>query len=85
MSSTNSNPSMASLLRNRFIQTIMTAGLFIQVGMWIRNFAILLFVTEKTMGMRLPSHSYRWPNLHRFLSSPLLAVRSQTVGGQDER
>ncbi|OXB91849.1 MFS transporter [Parageobacillus galactosidasius] len=50
MSSTNSNPSMASLLRNRFIQTIMTAGLFIQVGIWVRNFAILLFVTEKTNG-----------------------------------
>jgi MFS transporter, DHA3 family, macrolide efflux protein len=41
---------MASLLRNRFVQTIMTAGLFIQVGIWIRNFAILLFVTEKTDG-----------------------------------
>ncbi|MFB5167186.1 MFS transporter [Parageobacillus toebii] len=50
MSSTNSNPSMASLLRNRFVQTIMTAGLFIQIGIWIRNFAILLFVTEKTDG-----------------------------------
>lgn len=50
MSSTNANPSMASLLRNRFIQTIMTAGLFIQVGIWVRNFAILLFVTEKTNG-----------------------------------
>jgi DHA3 family macrolide efflux protein-like MFS transporter len=50
MSSTTSNPSMASLLRNRFIQTIMTAGLFIQIGIWVRNFAILLFVTEKTNG-----------------------------------
>jgi MFS family permease len=45
-----SNPSMASLLKNRFIQTILTAGLFIQVGIWIRNFAILLFVVEKTNG-----------------------------------
>jgi MFS transporter, DHA3 family, macrolide efflux protein len=50
MSSTNTNPSMVSLLRNRFIQTIMTAGLFIQIGIWVRNFAILLFVTEKTNG-----------------------------------
>jgi MFS family permease len=41
---------MASLLRNRFIQAIMSAGLFIQVGIWIRNFAILLFVMEKTNG-----------------------------------
>ncbi|NNU84543.1 MFS transporter [Geobacillus sp. BMUD] len=44
------SPSMVSLLRNRFIQTIMTAGLFIQIGIWIRNFAVLLFVTEKTNG-----------------------------------
>lgn len=47
---TASNPSMASLLKNPFIQTILSAGLFIQVGIWIRNFAILLFVVEKTNG-----------------------------------
>jgi DHA3 family macrolide efflux protein-like MFS transporter len=41
---------MASLLRNPFIQAIMSAGLFIQVGIWVRNFAILLFVMEKTNG-----------------------------------
>jgi len=41
---------MASLLRNRFIRIIMTASLFIQIGIWVRNFAILLFVTEKTGG-----------------------------------
>ncbi|TCK04340.1 UNVERIFIED_ORG: hypothetical protein BDK47_10816 [Anoxybacillus amylolyticus] len=47
---TATSPSMDSLLRNRFIQTIMTAGLFIQIGIWIRNFAILLFVTVKANG-----------------------------------
>ncbi|PGS51975.1 MFS transporter [Bacillus sp. AFS041924] len=47
---TTSNPSMASLLKNPFIQTILSAGLFIQLGIWIRNFAILLFVVEKTKG-----------------------------------
>jgi DHA3 family macrolide efflux protein-like MFS transporter len=46
----NQNSSMASLLRNPFIQAIMSAGLFIQVGIWVRNFAILLFVMEKTNG-----------------------------------
>ncbi|MDF2668046.1 MAG: major facilitator superfamily 1 [Paenibacillus sp.] len=45
-----STPSMASLLRNRFIQAIMAAGLFMQVGIWIRNFAILLFVVKQTNG-----------------------------------
>jgi MFS family permease len=41
---------MASLLSNRFIQAIMAAGLFMQVGIWIRNFAILLFVVKQTNG-----------------------------------
>lgn len=45
-----SNNSMVSLLKNRFIQTILSANLFIQIGIWIRNFAILLFVMEKTDG-----------------------------------
>ena len=50
MTTTTASPSMASLLKNRFIQTILTAGLFIQIGIWIRNFAILLFVMDKTNG-----------------------------------
>jgi DHA3 family macrolide efflux protein-like MFS transporter len=47
---TPSQPSMASLLRNRFIQAILSAGLFMQVGIWVRNFAVLMFVMEKTGG-----------------------------------
>lgn len=50
MTTTTSNPSMASLLKNRFVLTILSAGLFIQIGIWVRNFAILLFVMEKTDG-----------------------------------
>jgi MFS transporter, DHA3 family, macrolide efflux protein len=50
MTTTTSNPSMASILKNRFVQTILSAGLFIQIGIWVRNFAILLFVMEKTDG-----------------------------------
>lgn len=48
MTTVNSTPSMASLLKNPFIQAIMSAGLFIQIGIWVRNFAVLLFVMEKT-------------------------------------
>ncbi|WP_042229802.1 MFS transporter [Paenibacillus popilliae] len=44
------NESAFSLFRNRFVQAIMTAGLFMQVGIWIRNFAVLLFVMEMTNG-----------------------------------
>jgi len=50
MTTTTSNPSMASIVKNRFVQTILSAGLFIQIGIWVRNFAILLFVMEKTDG-----------------------------------
>ncbi|WP_373871414.1 MULTISPECIES: MFS transporter [Paenibacillus] len=44
------NDSVFSLFRNRFVQAIMMAGLFMQVGIWIRNFAVLLFVMEMTNG-----------------------------------
>ncbi|RAP75140.1 MFS transporter [Paenibacillus montanisoli] len=37
-----------SLLRNRFFQTIVMSNIFLQIGIWVRNFAILLYVTEQT-------------------------------------
>lgn len=39
---------MRSFFANRVIQSILLSGLFLQMGIWIRNFAILLFVTEQT-------------------------------------
>lgn len=39
-----------SLFRNRFVQAIMMAGLFMQLGIWIRNFAVLLYVKDMTNG-----------------------------------
>lgn len=42
--------SVTHLLQNRFVQSILTSALFLQLGIWIRNFAILLFVVEKTDG-----------------------------------
>jgi DHA3 family macrolide efflux protein-like MFS transporter len=48
MSST--SPGMAGLLRNRFVQVILLSGLFLQIGIWVRNFAVLLFVMEQTKG-----------------------------------
>ncbi|XNQ37111.1 MFS transporter [Bacillus sp. 1P10SD] len=41
-------PTMSSLFSNRFVQAILLSGLFLQLGIWVRNFAILLFVTEQT-------------------------------------
>ncbi|CAG7626390.1 MFS transporter [Paenibacillus allorhizosphaerae] len=37
-----------SLFRNRFIQTIIMSNVLLQIGIWVRNFAILLYVAEKT-------------------------------------
>ncbi|MBP3962624.1 MFS transporter [Paenibacillus lignilyticus] len=36
------------LLRNRFFQTILMSNIMLQIGIWVRNFAILLYVTDQT-------------------------------------
>ncbi len=36
------------ILRNRFVQTILLSGLFLQIGTWVRNFSVLLYVVDKT-------------------------------------
>ncbi|MFK7691313.1 MFS transporter [Paenibacillus sp. HJGM_3] len=40
--------SKGSFLKNRFIQSILLSGLLLQIGIWVRNYAILLFVMEQT-------------------------------------
>ncbi|MED4029839.1 MFS transporter [Priestia megaterium] len=35
---------------NRVFQAIIISGLFLQIGIWVRNFAVLLFIMEKTKG-----------------------------------
>lgn len=37
-----------SLFRNRFYQTILISNVLLQIGIWVRNFAILMFVTDMT-------------------------------------
>ncbi|MDS1030257.1 MFS transporter [Bacillota bacterium LX-D] len=37
-----------TIFKNRFVQVIMLSGVLLQIGIWVRNFAILLFVMEKT-------------------------------------
>jgi MFS transporter, DHA3 family, macrolide efflux protein len=37
-----------SLIGNRFVQTILLSNLLLQIGIWVRNFAILLYVADKT-------------------------------------
>ncbi|MCD1258308.1 MFS transporter [Paenibacillus athensensis] len=43
-----SSSDMRSFFGNRFVQAILLSGLFVQIGIWVRNFAVLLFVTEQT-------------------------------------
>jgi len=45
---TQSSMSMSSFFRNRFVQVIMASSIFLQIGIWVRNFALLLFVMDKT-------------------------------------
>jgi MFS transporter, DHA3 family, macrolide efflux protein len=41
-------PNKGSFFANRFIQSILLSNLFLQLGIWVRNFSILLFVMEQT-------------------------------------
>ncbi|MDQ0215994.1 putative MFS family arabinose efflux permease [Oikeobacillus pervagus] len=44
---------MSQLFSNRFVKAIFLSALFLQVGIWVRNFAILLFIMEQTNGNAL--------------------------------
>jgi len=48
MSAEVSQGSGASLLCNTFFQTIILSNVLLQIGIWVRNFAILMYVTDKT-------------------------------------
>ncbi len=50
MTETNTSLSMGALLHNRVIRVIMLSTLFLQIGIWVRNYSILLYVMEKTGG-----------------------------------
>ncbi|RFU66487.1 MFS transporter [Bacillus sp. V59.32b] len=47
-SGTQSNVSMRALFRNRVIRTILLSVFFLQIGIWVRNYSILLYVIEQT-------------------------------------
>ncbi|HZG72848.1 MAG TPA: MFS transporter [Chondromyces sp.] len=47
MEKSQSNP---ALFRNRVFQAMIASALFLQIGIWVRNFAVLLFVMERTNG-----------------------------------
>lgn len=41
---------LSGLFKNRFLRVILLSGLLLQIGIWVRNFAVLLFVMDKTKG-----------------------------------
>lgn len=41
---------MLDLIRNRVVLAILGSALFLQIGIWVRNFAVLLYVMEQTKG-----------------------------------
>lgn len=44
------NHGVSQVLKNRFVQGILASALFLQMGIWVRNFAVLLYVMEMTKG-----------------------------------
>lgn len=48
MTATAAKATMADLFRNRVIRTILLSAFFLQIGIWVRNYSILLYVMEKT-------------------------------------
>lgn len=48
MNSHEQNAKPPSLFSNRFLQTILLSSVLLQIGIWVRNFAILLYVAERT-------------------------------------
>lgn len=48
MDKADSNVSIGVLFKNRVIQTLLLSTLFLQIGVWVRNYSILLFVVEQT-------------------------------------
>lgn len=50
MNALHEKSSMLDMLRNRFILTILSSALLLQIGIWVRNYAVLLFVMDQTHG-----------------------------------
>jgi predicted MFS family arabinose efflux permease len=44
------NSLSSTLFRNGVFRAIIISGLFLQIGIWVRNFAVLLFVMDQTNG-----------------------------------
>jgi DHA3 family macrolide efflux protein-like MFS transporter len=48
IANSNAKISMGALFHNRVIRTVLLSVFFLQIGIWVRNYAILLFVIDRT-------------------------------------
>lgn len=48
MPNNQSTVTIGALFKNNVIRTLLLSTLFLQIGIWVRNYSILLFVVEKT-------------------------------------
>jgi DHA3 family macrolide efflux protein-like MFS transporter len=48
MEKSSSDVSVGALFKNQVIRTILLSSFFLQIGVWVRNYSILLFVIEQT-------------------------------------
>ncbi|MDQ6595872.1 MFS transporter [Bacillus salipaludis] len=48
MEKTKSDITVGALFRNQVIRTILLSVFFLQIGIWVRNYSILLYVIERT-------------------------------------
>jgi MFS transporter, DHA3 family, macrolide efflux protein len=47
---TTTGPGLSQFFGNRFVQAILISTFFLQIGIWVRNYSILLYVMEMTNG-----------------------------------
>ena len=81
---TKQNTGVSQVLKNRFVQGILASALFLQVGIWVRNFAVLLYVMEMTKGDAFAISMISVAEFAQFSSSPLLVERL-LIGGSRKR
>lgn len=76
---------MKGLLSSRAFVLLMLSDLLQNVGIWIRNMALLFFIMEKSGGNPVAVSCLRLLSMRRSLSSRPLAGCSRIVGVPGER
>ena len=71
-------------IKNRFVQGILASALFLQIGIWVRNFAVLLYVMEMTKGDAFAISMISVAEFAPILFFHLLAV-PLLIGGSQRR